>query len=471
MGYYWSALAAWASGSGRQGGYVDKAVALAGKATPKERLYILGLKDYIGQEPKKAAAVLKKLIKRYPDEKQAYHMLGMVYFDGIGDLVQAAEYFNKTIEVDPLYKEPYNALAYCYSRLGDLDRAMWALDRYAALAPNEPNPYDSKGDVLAENGDIQGAIASYRMALEVRPDFAASLFKLGAAYVTTDQFTRADSCYRALASFPERQTRSDARAGFSQIAIRQGRLAEALRILDEAAASDRMEGYERGLVSEYTRRAVVLSDLGRTAAALAEFEKAAALADRVKPDEKLFESVSYVYFLSRAGDLKKADEVARKMKRTAGDKGEIIREMLAAAARGTVEFHKGNYQASSEQFAAVNSLIDKYGNSVIKSPYIPVLSGRAFLGRGAAGEAATALEGAVSRYYLEDAGSLSVGVQAHYYLGTAYEQLGDRNKAVRQYEEFLRIWKNADPGMKTVEDAKSRLARLQSLASISEVTR
>ncbi len=325
MGYYWLALASWATGSGKQREHIGKAVEQAARATPKERLYITSLNAYIGQDCKQAAALLKTLVKRYPDEKQAYFMLGQAYFDGIGDLVQAVGYFNKTIEIDPLFKGPYNSLAYSYSRLGDLDRAMWALDKYAALAPDEPNPHDSKGDVLAENGDIEGAILSYRRALDVRPDFSPSLFKLAAACAMTDQFARADSCYRVLASFPERPTRSDARASFAQIAIRQGKFTEALCILDEAAASDRMEGYERGLVSGQTRKALVLLDRGEARAALSEFEKGAALAVKVRPDERLFESVSYVYFLSRAGDFKKASEVAQKLKRTAREKDEVIR--------------------------------------------------------------------------------------------------------------------------------------------------
>ncbi len=109
-------------------------------------------------------------------------------------------------------------------------------------------------------------------------------------------------------------------------------------------------------------------------------------------------------------------------------------------------------------------LIDKYGNSAIRSPFIPLLSGRALLASGRASEAVKELETCVNRYFIEDFGSMSAGVEAHYYLGIAYEQSGAAKKAVRQYEEFLRIWKDADPGMKTVEDARARLARLRPAA-------
>ena len=53
-------------------------------------------------------------------------------------------------------------------------------------------------------------------------------------------------------------------------------------------------------------------------------------------------------------------------------------------------------------------------------------------------------------------------MKAHYLLGVAYEKSGWNKKAIEQYEEFLEIWKDADPGIPEVEDAKERLANLKS---------
>jgi hypothetical protein len=52
-------------------------------------------------------------------------------------------------------------------------------------------------------------------------------------------------------------------------------------------------------------------------------------------------------------------------------------------------------------------------------------------------------------------------VKAHYLLGLAYEKSGWNKKAIEQYEEFLEIWKDADPGIPEVEDTKQRLKRLR----------
>jgi len=47
-------------------------------------------------------------------------------------------------------------------------------------------------------------------------------------------------------------------------------------------------------------------------------------------------------------------------------------------------------------------------------------------------------------------------------LGKIYEQQVDTNKAIEHYKKFLTLWKDADPGIAEVEDAKKRLAGLKS---------
>ena len=53
-------------------------------------------------------------------------------------------------------------------------------------------------------------------------------------------------------------------------------------------------------------------------------------------------------------------------------------------------------------------------------------------------------------------------VKVHYWLAQAYEESGWNDQAIEQYETFLDIWKDADAGLSSVDDAKERLERLKS---------
>ena len=53
-------------------------------------------------------------------------------------------------------------------------------------------------------------------------------------------------------------------------------------------------------------------------------------------------------------------------------------------------------------------------------------------------------------------------IKSHYYLGLAYESMGDAVRASEQYRWFIETWKDADVTIPAVSDAVERLARLKS---------
>jgi hypothetical protein len=54
-----------------------------------------------------------------------------------------------------------------------------------------------------------------------------------------------------------------------------------------------------------------------------------------------------------------------------------------------------------------------------------------------------------------------VAVLAHLGLARGYALSGDAGNARNQYREFLALWKDADPDLPVLHEARTELARLQ----------
>jgi eukaryotic-like serine/threonine-protein kinase len=54
-----------------------------------------------------------------------------------------------------------------------------------------------------------------------------------------------------------------------------------------------------------------------------------------------------------------------------------------------------------------------------------------------------------------------LGSLAHLELGRAYVMAGDPDKAKAAYKDFLTLWKDADPDIPILTQAKAEFAKLQ----------
>jgi Tfp pilus assembly protein PilF len=54
-----------------------------------------------------------------------------------------------------------------------------------------------------------------------------------------------------------------------------------------------------------------------------------------------------------------------------------------------------------------------------------------------------------------------IGALAHLQLGRAYALSGDKTKAKTAYQDFLALWKDGDPDIPILKQAKAEYAKLQ----------
>ncbi|MGB2990501.1 MAG: protein kinase, partial [Candidatus Zixiibacteriota bacterium] len=435
--------------------FAAKALEYSDGVSQKEKHYIEALHAGLFGDEEKMEQGLKMITERFPQDKAAFELLAYHYY-GKHRYEEAIRHLNKVLEMDPLHKLSYNMLAYTYHHLGDFDKSIWAINKYISIAPDEANPYDSRGDLYAWNGKIDQAIESYRKALDRKPDFYASRVNLGHMYLFKGEYARAESCYKELSSSTDRDTRSLGRAYLANMLAYRGKLTQALEVLDDGIAADRMEQAEgRPHASKYFLKAVLYDQKGNLDAALREIEKAVELLHQADPDSPVYARNHLVWVLSRRGDIEKAEQVVDALKNDIEGK-DAAYQGLYWHARGCLDLAKGNTEAAVADLDKADQIIIEF--------YIRYLLYKTHLEAGKVGEAVTSLEKMLSKYTAGRASIATWGVKAHYLLGLAYEKSGWNSKAVEKYEEFLEIWKDADPGIPEVEDARERVARLKSKA-------
>ena len=422
--------------------------------TQKEKLCIKAFEAYIAGDYSQNVKVLQKITEIYPDEKETFFEMGTTYFGDLHNNEKAVYYLNRALQIDPLYKMAYNVIAYAYDRMGDFDKSIWAINKYIELAPDEPNPYDSRADLYAWNGKLEPAIESYQKALERKPDFYMSLMKLGYMYLFKKDYARAESCFAELSSSNDKIWRSTGRLCLFLVPLYQGKFEDALKILDDAIAGDRMEQMEGEMVAyKHAQKASIYENEKKWSLALNEVETGMQIFKKAKPDDPDNGREYYAYFLAKSGKMTEAEEIARVLKKDFEEKDTTLMHTYWWI-MGEIQLIKGD-----------TNMALSYLDKVYRASPTPSFSLRYHLAEiyfkiGRLDEAVAELEKALTRYDENRVWEISA-VKAYYLLGLAYEKSGWNKKAIEKYEEFLDIWKNADPGIPEGEDAKERLQKLR----------
>jgi tetratricopeptide (TPR) repeat protein/TolB-like protein len=459
MAYYRLAYIEWTEGGQEQIKLIAKAVEYSDKVSWKEKHYIKSMEARLSGNHTQSIKELEKIVERYPEEKEAFYHLGMIYDYLLQESEEAIRQFKKAIEIDPLYKDPYNMLAYTYYDMGDFDKCIWAINKYISLAPDEANPYDIRAGFYAVDGKIDQAIESFKKALEIKPDFFSSLYMLGHMYLFKREYVKAESCYKELSSSSEKDIRSQGRTALAFIPLYQGKFKQALEVLDAGIAADRMEQVsdrveqkvELWNSEKHFLKAEIYEEKKKLNLALKEAEKSMEIIRRAYPNDKYYGQDHYACLLAENDDFDKAEKVAKALKKDIEGKSRWMhRYWLAsgyiASARGSLEVSLINFEKAAND-----------------APFFETeyMLAKAYLESGRLGEAVAVFEKILSRYEGNRVFNAIQAVKARYLLGLAYEKSGWNKKAIEKYEEFLDIWKNADPGIPEVEDAKERLEKLK----------
>ena len=434
---------------------IYRALDYADHATQKERLFIESRAASIGGNTELAIEKAEKLVERYPGDKQAYALLGDYYL-AKSRYERAAANYGLAVVLDSTFAHALNQLAFVHALQDDPDRALAVLDAYAARAPLDPVPFDTRAEILAMFGRLDEAVTALDSALARSPDICPSRVRLGMLYMFRGEFDRADSCFDAVAEDGSCTDSHFARLLKAGLYVREGRLGAALGLIDHLLGDEQTPAEVHG--QAITCKAMILSETGRDSAA---FEVAAPTfrsGGELYPDlARGFQSY-YVMLVAAAGDTSGARTLVEHL-RTFSERGRM-RWNCYVAARGYNEFPQKRYADAARFFRQVaDELVHPLQANWFERNW---MYARVLLEAGDFEKAISGFERTQGAFTYERALWSAWDVESQYYLGRAYELAGDREQALRHYESFLALWSDADLELTIVQDARRRLASLSS---------
>lgn len=148
---------------------------------------------------------------------------------------------------------------------GDPAAALEALDVARRVAPMRADVHQKIGDIAQSLGDVEGAIASYRHALQLDHDVAVVRYRLARLLVAKGQVREAE--HELLAALDSVPTYAEAMLELSALRRRAGRLSEAVDLLVDLMQRDPYH------FESLTALGETLLDLGRDDDALVAFTR------------------------------------------------------------------------------------------------------------------------------------------------------------------------------------------------------
>ena len=434
----------------------DRAMTLIDRAGWKDRLVILSVDASMRNEHREAASYIQQIVDRDPLDVDALFWLASLQRHALNDIDLSVPTYQRVVELDPGYAAAWNQLAYCHIFRDRTDQAFAALERYAALLPNDANPLDSRGDLLAYTGRPEEAKALYEEAIRLRPDFGINTrikIALMDAYLDRPGW---EETFREVIAEIEPVSPSQAawarmvRAGLDAY---RGRLNESLAHMEDlrdwiAVQTEELPDY--ALIDALLNENMILRFQGRFAEAHARVDLALPLAQASEDYSAWW--VRHEHLVTYLAEGRMADAKAE-LARMEALPPEIDFGYQRDWSRGVMAEAEGDAERALRLYEA--------GKTRDTYPQNRIDLGAAHLRLGDPEGAVRLLEAVAIQCSEGLAAAHYYGAWVHYLLGQAYEEVGRPADAVAQYRIFLDLWQDGDPGLPGVDDAAARLKRLE----------
>ena len=450
------------------------------------KAYSLGVKTEYAKGLTAGLPFYKRAVEIDPNFAMAYSGMSNVYW-ALNEVGQGAENIRKAYELREKVSERERFAIeadYFVFATGELEKAAQTLELWQQTYPRDYFPYRRLGNISATLGNWEKALEVFREALRLEPNMVANYLNLAQTYVILNRLDEAEAVYKQA---EERKLEDELMLqNRYQLAFLKGNAAQMAQLVSAAmgkpgfedlllAAQADTEGWYGKLKNahELTRRAMDSAQHNDAKETAATYQAAAALREvevgnreqaraeanaalKLAPNRDVRAIAALA--LARAGDTAEAEKLAAELDKTFPLHTRVQRYWLPTI-RAAVALQRKDPNRAIELLKVASTVELSYPTNLAILLCPAYLRGEAYLmlhdGNAAAAE---------FQKFIDHRGLVADfpwGALARVGLARAYAMQGDTAKARTAYQDFLTLWKDADPDIPILKEAKAEYANLK----------
>jgi serine/threonine protein kinase len=441
--------------------WMRKALELSDRVSERERLLLEA--DYYSQHERttpKAIEALERFLAIYPDNAFASTKLAYLYL-GDENWDKTIEFCQQAIRNNAGTYYPYSYLATAYEALEMPEKAKSAAELGIRTVGDNDSLRIDLADYYMYQGRFKEAFEETAKSVALSPESVGSRMSQAHLFLFQGDLIGAAAEVEKFLKLNDPSARLYYLWEMAMLAILQGKFNDARALAGQGIeALDKLG--EIFFASQFRlASAYCLFRMGRGSEALRECDRV--LKDSLEIDNGSIQRRALQmrgWFLAAAGAGADARRAAGELGALAGQAMNPNEAWRVDFIFGEIELHEGNWTAAIERLKKAGSKIyHEYAYPGDEQAlYLEPLALAIY--RSGDVDKAKELYGRITglttgRLYYGD-----IYARAFYSLGRIAEQKGDNASARGSYEKFLILWKDADPGLSEVGDAKRRLADL-----------
>jgi len=450
--------------------YIQRALDLSERVSDRERYRILGSFYLLSEKTyDKAIEACEKLLRLYPEDYRGNLTMGNAYYL-LEEWDKAIERYETLKQIQVESSIPYGNLADVYGAKGLYDKAVDVLEYYLDNISDNARIHRHLSYAYLSQKKYDLAFNEADKSLALDPLNYLIVMQKGDLFHLKGDLIQAEEEYRKLLETKEKTAHLYGRKRLGALYVLQGRLKDSRNEIRQGIKLSEELGDKEWQSMFYLDSIRSCLGSGKYGEALKECNMAwdAAAECKSAPFQ-----ITSLYYKGRIYLEMKSLNSAQK---TADELRDRIREGLNKKMmryyyhlKGMIEMDKQKFSKGIEYFKKAIAMLSfewKGGDEYYypddnHALFIDPLA-YAYYKTGDLDKAREEYEKIISLSY----GRLHHGdiyAKSFHMLGKIYEEKGWKGKAMEHYEKFLDLWKDAEPGVSEIEEAKKRLLSLQSL--------